>query len=349
MNSPARAPTDWTAPVMQARIRRRYARERGFRALGLFAVLLSAGFLAFLLVSMLAQGARGFTQTELKVPIDFPRSTLILDPATLKGFGVERALATVDLEGVLIQAVEASYGKEVADLGLSDGAWLAVREAILDDPGVLDRRIELWVPTSTDIDLAAKGKGDAEAERLHATLAAKGVLRTGMNTTFLTAADSTDPTLVGIWGALKGSLITMVITLAIAFPIGVLTALYLEEYAPKNRWTDLIEVDQQPRRGALDHLRPARARGVPQLLRHAALGPAGRRPDARADDDAGDRDRRAQRDQVGAAVHPRRGARRRRVAACRWCSTMCCRWPCPASSPARSSAWRARWARRRRC
>ena len=89
--------------------------------------------------------------------------------------------------------------------------------------------------------------------------------------------------------------------------------------------------DQQPRRGAVDHLRPARPRGVPQLHAPAALGAAGRRADAGADDHAGDRHRRAQRDQVGAAVDPRcrawASARRR----CRSCSTMSCRWRCPAS------------------
>ena len=143
---------------------------------------------------------------------------------------------------------------------------------------------------------------------------------------------STDPTAVGIWGALKGSLLTMLVTLALAFPIGVLSAVYLEEYAPRNRWTDLIEV-------SINNLA-----AVPSII-FGLLGLAvflgtfnlprsrrvRRRADAGADDDAGDRHRRAQRDQSGAAVDPRRRAGRRRVARCRWCSTMCCRSPCPAS------------------
>ena len=73
-------------------------------------------------------------------------------------------------------------------------------------------------------------------------LQARGVLSTGWDMGFLSDADATDPTRVGIWGAAKGSLLTMVVTLALAFPIGVLAALYLEEIAPKNRWTDMIEV-----------------------------------------------------------------------------------------------------------
>ncbi|MFM5894608.1 MAG: phosphate ABC transporter permease PstA [Novosphingobium sp.] len=64
----------------------------------------------------------------------------------------------------------------------------------------------------------------------------------GLDWSFLTASDATDPTKVGIWGALKGSMMTMAVTLALAFPVGVFAAVYLEEFAPKNRWTELIEV-----------------------------------------------------------------------------------------------------------
>jgi len=98
------------------------------------------------------------------------------------------------------------------------------------------------VPAATEIDQANRGPGKPEAEATVARLGAQHALTSGFNTGFLTQSDSTDPTAVGIWGALKGSLLTMLVTLVLAFPIGVLSALYLEEYAPKNRWTDLIEV-----------------------------------------------------------------------------------------------------------
>ena len=75
---------------------------------------------------------------------------------------------------------------------------------------------------------------------LLATMLAKGL--GGFSLDFLSNSDSTDPGSAGVWGALKGSLLTMAVTIALAFPVGVLTALYLEEYAPRNRWTDLIEV-----------------------------------------------------------------------------------------------------------
>jgi phosphate transport system permease protein len=239
--APSRTPTDWKSTAMQKRIAKRYSTERNFRLLGLFAVLLSAFFLAFLLVTMIGNGARGFTQTEIKLPIDFPRSTLMLDPAALKGFGAEAALAGADIEGAVAAAADAAFGEGGAQY-LSDGAWLTVRDRIAEDPSILKGKADLWVPAATSIDLAAKGDAAPEAEAIHARLEQGDAVKTGFNWAFLTNADSTDPTLVGIWGALKGSLITMFMTLALAFPIGVLSALYLEEYAPRNRWTDLIEV-----------------------------------------------------------------------------------------------------------
>ena len=70
-----RRPTDWQGVEMQKRIAGRYAAERRFKAMGIVAIALSAGFLAFLLVVMVGNGFRGFTQTELPLQIDFPAVT----------------------------------------------------------------------------------------------------------------------------------------------------------------------------------------------------------------------------------------------------------------------------------
>jgi phosphate transport system permease protein len=74
-------------------------------------------------------------------------------------------------------------------------------------------------------------------------LKGKGQLEKRFNTTFFTAGDSREPELAGIWGAAVGSFYTLIVTLLLSFPIGVAAAIYLEEYAPKNKWTDLIEVN----------------------------------------------------------------------------------------------------------
>ena len=98
--SPAeRLPTDWKSDAMRKRIARRYAAERRFRLLGLGAVLLSAAFLAFLLVTMMGNGLRGFTRTEIALKVDFPASPLLLRqlfrrPTTGGSACVRRSLAT---------------------------------------------------------------------------------------------------------------------------------------------------------------------------------------------------------------------------------------------------------------
>ncbi len=64
----------------------------------------------------------------------------------------------------------------------------------------------------------------------------------GLDWSFLTLSDATDPEMAGVWGAAKGSLLTMAVTLALSFPLGVLAAIYLEEFAPRQRWVDWVEV-----------------------------------------------------------------------------------------------------------
>ena len=236
-----RVPTDWTTQAMQSRIRRRYASERRFRFAGLAAVWLSAAFLAYLLFTMVMQGASGFVETRVALPVDLAAAALPIEPARVVGRGADLALAGAGLEGAVSSAATKAFGKDGTGL-LSDGAWAVVRDAIKADPSILSRTETIALPASTGIDLAAKSEGPPEAEAAVARLEKAGVLTTGFNWNFLSASDGTDPAQVGIWGALKGSLITMVVTLFLAFPVGVLAAVYLEEYATKNKLTDMIEV-----------------------------------------------------------------------------------------------------------
>ena len=232
-----RNPTDWSSDEMRKRIARRYASERRFKFAGLFAVSLSAAFLAFLLFTMMGNGLRGFTMTEIALKIDFPASPLLLDPAAI----TDESLNQANLPMVTEQIAKKALGAD-ADALLAPTAWIAVRDAIKADPTILGKTVTVPVPASTGIDLAAKSNGSPEAEAQVARLKQAGLLTTGFNWGFMTASDGTDPTQVGIWGAFKGSLLTMLVTLALSFPVGVATALYLEEYARKNWITDIIEV-----------------------------------------------------------------------------------------------------------
>nr|WP_310041331.1 phosphate ABC transporter permease PstA [Sphingomonas sp. BE123] len=227
---------------MQKRIRARYAKERRFRLWGLAAVIGSASFLAFLLVTMLWQGIGGFQRAEIALPIDFKAAALEVTPEQLRGKGADLALASAGLNDVVADAAVAAFGPDGADY-ISESAWVTVRDALKDRPELLQGRASIDVPASSPIALAAKGDGnDPEVIKVATRLRDEGTLTQGFNIDFLQGSDATDPTGVGIWGALKGSLLTMLVTLLIAFPIGVFSAIYLEEYAPRNRWTDLIEV-----------------------------------------------------------------------------------------------------------
>jgi len=233
----SRAATRWIDGSMQKRVSKRYAAERRFRLFGLLAVSLSVAFLAFLLVNMAWKGLGGFTTTETKLTIDFPRSDLMLDPATLRGPQAAETVASAGLDGVLEQAAVAQYGEGGGEL-FGDNSSRALGEKLIADPNLLSRKVELWLPLSSKGDVAAKGEGDPAIEKL----VARADTRRVFNGQFLTASDATDPSVVGIWGALKGSFLTILVTMALAFPIGVLAALYLEEFAARNRWTDMIEV-----------------------------------------------------------------------------------------------------------
>jgi phosphate transport system permease protein len=235
------APTRWTEKAMQSRLRGRYRTERWFRSIGFAAVAVSVLFLAFLLYSMAAKGIGGFTHYEAALPIDFAKSDLFLDPATLRGPDAAQTIAGADLEGAISQAAIATYGSGATEM-FGDAATNKLTKAIVANPNILNTRATLWLPVGSKVDIAAKHEGDASSEGLVKTIEAKHALRRTFNSTFLSASDSTDPSSVGVWGALKGSFLTILVTIMLAFPVGVLAAVYLEEYAPRNRWTDMIEV-----------------------------------------------------------------------------------------------------------
>src|SRR3546814_9759391 len=149
----------------------------------------------------------------------------------------DQALANANLPMVTGEVVKKALGAD-AEQWVAPTAWTALRDAIKADPKILAQTVTIRLPAATAIDLAAKGDGSPEAEAAVARLDKAGLLTTGINWGFLTASDGTDPTQVGIWGAFKGSLLTMLVTPALRFPLGVATAAYLSEYAPKNWMTD---------------------------------------------------------------------------------------------------------------
>ena len=227
--------------AFEKRLKQRYAQERRFKLFGLFAILVSITILFVLLGNMTMNGVGGFQRAELQVPIDFTESGLAGDQTTLSQTNAVQMLEMQGLPQIVDFAAERHLGEAGASQ-VSEHAWRQVADAVRDNPSLLQQQKTFWLPASGDLAMGMDDEGSAEMQALASELASSGKLEKRVDWGFLSRSDATDPQQVGVWGALKGSILTMIVTLALAFPIGVLSALYLEEYAPKNRWTDIIEV-----------------------------------------------------------------------------------------------------------
>jgi phosphate transport system permease protein len=137
---------------------------------------------------------------------------------------------------------------------LSSAASLDLQQRVVANPLLIGQRETRWVLVDDNVDMLLKGKVDRDApedaRRLSDDqvawideLEAAGVLKLRFNRSFFSNGDSRDPEQAGVRGALTGSLLTLLITLLLSFPIGVGAAVYLEEFAPRNRLTDIIEVN----------------------------------------------------------------------------------------------------------
>ncbi len=233
------APT--RTPAFERRLKQRYAAERRFRVAGLGAIVLSVLVLIFLLVTMTVNGIGGFQRAEMKVPVDFSEVSLSLPPEGVDEIEAVRTLESQGLPEVVRFNVERAYGEDAA-AQLNPNAWRQVAQEVAKTPSLLRGKAEFSLPVTDGLAAAMAGDGRPQLQPLAQRLQREGVLAKRFDSGFLVRSDASDSQQVGIWGALKGSMLTMLITLVLAFPIGVLAALYLEEYAPRNRWTDLIEV-----------------------------------------------------------------------------------------------------------
>jgi len=242
--------------VVNASLARRYASERRFQLIGRFAVLLGLVFVALLFATIVANGYSGFQQTYIALKVDF-------DPAVIDPDGKRDpdVLRSADYAALVKQALRAAFPEvsgrsELRELYkiMSPGAEYRLMEMVANDPSLVGTSKELWLLAADDVDMVVKGFIDRalpEAERrvndrtigwLDA-LEKEGKIATRINWSFFTNGDSREPELAGIGGAIAGSFYTLLVCLALSFPIGVAAAVYLEEFAPKNRWTDLIEVN----------------------------------------------------------------------------------------------------------
>jgi phosphate transport system permease protein len=225
----------------EKRLAQRYRSERNFRLLGLSAVAFSVGVLVFLLGNMLINGIAGFQRAEVAVTIDFPASGVTGDAVSLTAPSAMQTLEMQGLPDIVTFFAQQQLGAAAAAEIAPDG-WRDVAAALAADPALISGSKTFNLPASSALAAGLQGEGPQATQALAKRLAGEGKLARNWDWGFLARSDATTPQSVGIWGALKGTMLTMLVTLVLAFPVGVLSALYLEEYAPRNRWTDLIEV-----------------------------------------------------------------------------------------------------------
>jgi phosphate transport system permease protein len=248
------APTSTsTRDKVATSLRRRHRRERIFHLVGVAATLVGVIFLATFFWTLLAQGSSAFVQSYLELDVEFSEEILApageLDTEFANFDAIARNALRVHFEDVSSR----SDRRELNRL-ISVGASYQIREALVANPDLLGQTVAMQLPAAANVDMVMKGNIDRavpEEQRPVSdqqmawidTLIASERLGTRFNSALITNGDSREPELAGIRGALMGSFYMLVITIALSFPIGTAAAIYLEEFAPKNRWADLIEVN----------------------------------------------------------------------------------------------------------
>jgi phosphate transport system permease protein len=254
-NKPRRTAQE-TQAIVSASLRRRYWAERRFRAYGLAAIVAALTFLVYLFFVIFSNGMGAFRQSELELAIYY-------DPAVIDPGGTRHVddLRSADYQALIRASLKKKFPevegraatRELSRL-VSGSAAFELQREVVDDPKLIGTTRTEWLLASDAVDLLQKGhiqRSLPEAERPLSDnqlrwidqLSREGSLALRFNHTFLSRGDSREPENAGIWGAVVGSFYTLVLTLLLSFPIGVAAAVYLEEFARRNRWTDLIEVN----------------------------------------------------------------------------------------------------------
>lgn len=246
-----------TTEIVQASLARRYKAESRFRLYGLIAICISLSFLAFLLISITYKSIPAFSETKVKLSV-----TLDAEQLGISETPDRKELQAANYSGAIKAAMRERFPdvtkrrakKELYAL-ISIGAQYQLRDLLLDNPSLINTEQSLWLLADDEFNGLITAVSDVSdigdtATRLSdqqrtwiAEFQQQGDVKTGFNYTFFSAGDSREPELAGIKAALVGSAWTLLVTFLVSFPVAVAAAIYLEEFAPVNRWTDLIEVN----------------------------------------------------------------------------------------------------------
>ncbi len=231
-------------------LRRRNRAETRFQWAGRGAIAISLAFLVVMFVSIIGGGSSVIWQSKIAVTVDLGPDEV--DPEDI-GSASFNSLLKKGLRDAFPEIESRKDKKRLYGL-VSTEAVFQIERQIKADPSLLGGPQTLWVTASDDADLYISGKvdtslperqrriSDAEIAMLD-TLKERGMVREGFNRGFFTNGDSREPEIAGILSSLVGSALTLMVCFLLSFPLGIGAAIYLEEFAPKNRLSDLIEVN----------------------------------------------------------------------------------------------------------
>jgi phosphate transport system permease protein len=231
---------------------KRLRAEKRFRFYGILALAFAVIVLIGVVATLTHRGYTGFVQTQITLPVTFDASIIGLESGqeikTLPISGFNR-LAQQSIKILFPEVTDAAAQRQLLNL-ISSNNGLALKNYLLAHSDALGKTVELPLVASSNADLYYKGKTTESDRRLNeeqvawiTKLAHDGRMRTAFNTVFFTQGDSRSPEQAGFLGAIVGSLLTLTVCLLLVFPLGVMTAVYLEEFARKNIFVDFIEVN----------------------------------------------------------------------------------------------------------
>ena len=239
------------------RLKKRHAKEKRFKAFGVLAISIAGMALVWLLFSVIGSGYKAFYQHEMTMEVELTESVLdptgARDPDALRKANYRKIIQDTLYERFPDVTDRKAKG-ELFNVISSSGAPNLIRQMTYNNPDLVGQSLTIKVPTSDDVDQLLKGNIDRDVphDRRQVSdqqiawvdqLVETGEIKSAFNIRFFTSPDSRDAELAGIGGAFIGSLMTLFVTACLAIPIGIGAAIWLDEFAPKNRFVDFIEIN----------------------------------------------------------------------------------------------------------
>lgn len=241
------------AEIVRKSLKRRYRKEKRFRAYGILAIAIALTALVILFTDIIGKGHTGFLKTVVTLEVTLDGEAMYIDDPTSKE-QLDQANYVIPIENAL-RAIfpEATGRSELRALNGLANTYAAseIKQFVAENPDALGTARTFTFLASEDVDVFVKHRDDPkysiklteQQQDWVLELLEQDIIETQFNDVLFTSGDSRNAANAGVLGAIVGSLLTMLVTLALSFPIGVAAAVYLEEFASQNKFTDFIEVN----------------------------------------------------------------------------------------------------------